>query len=257
MDADLQDDPTEIGRFLDKLAEGYDIVGGWKKVRHDPWHKVLPSRVFNAMLSVVSKTPLHDHNCGFKCYRASVVGEVALYGEMHRMIPALGTMRGFRSTEIEVQHHPRRFGRSKYGIRRFLRGFMDMLTIGFLHNFRERPLHLLGGLALTLVSLGVAAIAIGHAAPLGAHDALSLQITGASLIAGGVPLMGIGFLAELITYRSPPPHDALPIVESLPDSEVIVGTSLALLEGSGPGPSRGQARAVAADDEPTSSARVA
>ena len=115
LDADLQDDPREIGRFLDKLDEGFDIVSGWKKVRHDPWHKVLPSRVFNAMLSRVSATHLHDHNCGFKCYRARVVKELALYGEMHRMIPALSAIRGFTSSEIQVLHHPRRFGSSKYG----------------------------------------------------------------------------------------------------------------------------------------------
>jgi len=251
LDGDLQDDPREISRFLEKLAEGYDIVGGWKKVRHDPWHKVLPSRVFNAMLSYASKTRLHDHNCGFKCYRAKVVRELPLYGEMHRMIPALGTIRGFRSAEIEVQHHPRRFGRSKYGVRRFLRGFMDMLTVWFIQNFRERPLHFLGGIALAAASVGVVAVAAGHFAVVGPRSALSLVIIGASLIAGAVPLLGLGFLGELMVHMFPP--SSLPIVESLPDTEVVVGASLSLLEGSGPGSNR----SGGTNGSSTASARVA
>src|SRR5580658_3856747 len=104
MDADLQDNPTELPRFLDKINEGYDIVTGWKKDRHDPWHKVLPSRIFNRMLSYVNKVELHDHNCGFKCYRREVVRAVLMYGEMHRMIPSLAAMHGFSTAEIPVDH---------------------------------------------------------------------------------------------------------------------------------------------------------
>ena len=141
MDADLQDDPKEVHRFLAKLNEGYDLVSGWKRVRHDPWHKVLPSRVFNWMLSTLSRTRLHDHNCGFKCYRAAVPKGLTLYGELHRMIPALAAIDGYRAAELEVEHHPRRHGGSKYGFERYLRGLMDMLTVSFFRRYRERPAH--------------------------------------------------------------------------------------------------------------------
>lgn len=141
MDADLQDDPKEIPRFIEKIQEGYDLVSGWKAVRHDPWHKVLPSRVFNRMLSHFSQVKLHDHNCGFKCYRREVAKSIKLFGELHRMVPSLAGMQGFKVTEIVVEHHARRFGVSKYGVERFIRGFSDMLTMGFLRVYRERPSH--------------------------------------------------------------------------------------------------------------------
>jgi hypothetical protein len=242
LDADLQDDPREIGRFLAKLAEGYDVVSGWKRIRHDPWHKVLPSRVFNAMLSAVSGTRLHDHNCGFKCYRANVVKELSLYGEMHRMIPALSAIRGFRSTEIEVTHHPRQFGQSKYGVKRFLRGLMDMITVGFLQNYRERPLHLLGGMALTLAALGLLAITAGLTVPVAAQASMSLEIVGGGLVAGSAPLLGLGFVAELLVHALPPSRASLPIIEelqSLPTVEdhqecgVTIGASLSIVDGNG------------------------
>ena len=158
MDADLQDDPEEIPRFLEKMREGFDVVTGWKRTRHDPWHKVLPSRIFNYILSRVNKVELHDHNCGFKCYWAEVVRTLPMYGEMHRMVPSLAAMHGFRTAEIAVKHHPRRHGRSKYGLQRFLRGFLDMWTVQwtvhFLQNFRQRPMHLMG--TVSLLMLGVA-----------------------------------------------------------------------------------------------------
>jgi dolichol-phosphate mannosyltransferase len=215
LDADLQDDPKEIPRFLAKLDEGYDIVSGWKKVRHDPWHKVLPSRIFNRLLSAVSKTRLHDHNCGFKCYRARVVKELALYGEMHRMVPALGTIRGFKSSEIEVTHHPRRFGQSKYGVKRFLRGFMDMLTVGFLRNYRERPLHLFGGMAITFGVLGVLLV-MASLVPFLAAARPAFGILGGSLIASALPLLGLGFLSELMVSTLTGMRPALPIAEEVP-----------------------------------------
>jgi hypothetical protein len=242
LDADLQDDPREIGRFLAKLAEGYDVVSGWKRVRHDPWHKVLPSRVFNAVLSAVSRTRLHDHNCGFKCYGANVVKELSLYGEMHRMIPALSAIRGFRSTEIEVTHHPRQFGRSKYGVKRFVRGFMDMITVGFLQNYRERPLHLLGGVALTLAALGLLAITAGLAIPVTTRASISLEIVGGGLVAGSAPLVGLGFLGELLVHTLPPSRaslpiieeiHSLPIVEELQECDAMSGRSLSFVDGDG------------------------
>ena len=120
-------------------------MSGWKKTRHDPWHKVFPSRVFNWMVSRLTGCRLHDHNCGFKLYRSEVVREVEIYGELHRFVPVLAHARGFRVAEIEVNHRPRRHGASKYGVSRFLKGFLDLLTVRFLTRFRQRPLHILGG----------------------------------------------------------------------------------------------------------------
>src|SRR4029078_7096345 len=132
MDADLQDDPAEIPRLLTKLNEGYDVVNGWKQRRLDPWHKVYPSKVFNGMVGALNGLKLHDHNCGLKLFRSDVAREVRLYGERHRFIPVLAHARGFRVTELPVNHRPRQHGVSKYGMRRFLRGFLDLLTITFL-----------------------------------------------------------------------------------------------------------------------------
>ncbi len=159
LDADLQDDPAEIPRFLALLNETksglrLDVVSGWKRVRHDPWHKVWPSRVFNYMVSSLTGVSLHDHNCGMKCYRAEVFREVRLYGELHRFIPVLAAARGFRVGEMEINHRPRRFGHSKYGVRRFMKGFLDLLTVKFLTGFGQRPQHLLGGFGLVCFLLG-------------------------------------------------------------------------------------------------------
>ena len=154
LDADLQDDPRDIPSFLEELGRGFDLVSGWKRLRRDPWHKVLPSRVFNWMTGRLLGIRLHDHNCGFKCYRREVVRDLDLYGEMHRMIPALADMQGYRVSEVPVRHHPRLFGRSKYGFRRFWRGFTDLLTVHYLANFRERPAHLFLANALLVFASG-------------------------------------------------------------------------------------------------------
>jgi dolichol-phosphate mannosyltransferase len=154
MDADLQDDPKEIPRFLAKLSEGYDVVSGWKRVRHDPWHKVLPSRAFNWLVSHSTGVRLHDHNCGFKAYRREIFDEVKLYGELHRFVPVLAASRGWKVAEIEVEHHARKFGRSKYGVSRLIKGFLDLLTIVFLTGFGRRPLHLIGSVGLLCFVVG-------------------------------------------------------------------------------------------------------
>ena len=154
MDADLQDDPKEIPRFLAKLNEGYDVVSGWKRVRNDPWHKVLPSRVFNWLVSRSTGVRLHDHNCGFKAYRREIFDEVKLYGELHRFVPVLAASRGWKVAEIEVDHHAREFGRSKYGASRLIKGFLDLLTIVFLTGFGRRPLHLIGSVGLLCFVVG-------------------------------------------------------------------------------------------------------
>ena len=153
MDADLQDDPEEIPRFLAAMQSGLDVVSGWKKVRHDPWHKVGPSRVFNWLVGRLTGVRIHDHNCGFKAYRREIFDEVRLYGEMHRFVPVLAAARGWTVGEIVVQHHPRTHGRSKYGVGRLIKGFLDLLTIYFLTGFSQRPLHLIGTIGMVCFAL--------------------------------------------------------------------------------------------------------
>ena len=164
MDADLQDDPAEIPNFLAKLNEGCDVVNGWKQRRLDPWHKVYPSRVFNWMIGRLTGLKLHDHNCGLKLFRAEVAREITLYGELHRFIPVLAHARGFRVTEISVHHRERQFGQSKYGVRRFLRGFLDLLTVKFLTGFGQRPQHMLGAIRAVVSWFGFSGLGISGGA---------------------------------------------------------------------------------------------
>ena len=154
MDADLQDDPQEIPRFLEKLDEGFDVVSGWKRIRHDPWHKRYPSKVFNGLVSRMTRVRLHDHNCGFKAYRDDVTRDVVLYGERHRFVPVLAASRGYRVGEIPVQHHARQFGVSKYGVTRLVKGFLDLMTIHLITGYGGRPLHLIGTAGLLCFGLG-------------------------------------------------------------------------------------------------------
>jgi dolichol-phosphate mannosyltransferase len=215
LDADLQDDPHEIPHFLAKMNEGYDVVSGWKKVRHDPWHKVWPSRVFNWMVGRVTGVKLHDHNCGMKCYLREVFDEVRLYGELHRFVPVLAAARGFRVSEVVVQHRPRKFGRSKYGISRFIKGFLDLMTVRFLTGFGQRPQHALGttgllsfllglfGLAFLAVWWAVSRIPWFEVETIHLHERPIVLYCLALLLLGG-QLMSIGFLAELfIAYHDP------------------------------------------------------
>ena len=222
LDADLQDDPSEIPRFLAALAEHRDVVSGWKRTRHDPWHKVLPSKVFNFLVSSVMGVWLHDHNCGMKCFRAGVCREIKLYGELHRFIPVLAAARGFRVGEIEIHHRPRRFGRSKYGVRRFMKGFLDLLTVKFLTGFGQRPQHLLGSIGLLSFLAGSLAMIYltitwlinywtpGSFMPL--HQRPLLIYALAALLLGA-QMMSIGFLAELITAYQSRDEDGYSIAE--------------------------------------------
>ncbi len=222
LDADLQDDPKEMPRFLTALAEGCDVVSGWKKVRHDPWHKVWPSRVFNFLVSWLTGVHLHDHNCGMKCYRAEVVREVRLYGELHRFIPVLAAARGFRIGEIIIQHRPRRFGRSKYGVRRFIKGFLDLLTVKFLTGFGQRPQHMLGTVGLLSCALGLLGMGYlaltwlirlsGDTTFLPLHERPLLIYSVAALLLGA-QMTSIGLLAELITAYQGRDEDSYSIAE--------------------------------------------
>ncbi len=156
MDADLQDDPEEIPNLLAVLDKGYDLVSGWKKKRHDPLSKTLPSKLFNWVTSAVSGVRLHDFNCGLKAYcrEASQDTLPYLYGELYRYLPAIVHWAGYRVTEIPVAHHPRRFGYSKFGTRRLLSGFLDLLTITFVARFMTTPMHIFGSLGLVSTLLG-------------------------------------------------------------------------------------------------------
>jgi dolichol-phosphate mannosyltransferase len=216
LDGDLQDDPQAIPLFLVALEKGVDVVSGWKRIRHDPWHKVFPSRIFNFLVSWLTGVWLHDHNCGMKCYRAEIFREVRLYGELHRFIAVLAAARGYKVSEIEIPHRPRRFGHSKYGVRRFVKGFLDLLTVKFLTGFGQRPQHLLGTIglvsfvlgALGMVYLGITWI-INLLQPdtfLPLHQRPLLIYSVAALLLGA-QMMSIGFLAELITaYQGQDEH---------------------------------------------------
>lgn len=204
LDADLQDSPVEIPRLLDQLEAGFDLVNGWKRRRADPWHKIIPSRVFNWMIRLASGLRLHDHNCGLKAYRVQVVREVRIYGELHRFITLLAHARGFRVTEMEVAHRPRLHGRSNYGVERFVKGLLDLITVRVLTLFGERPLHFLGTAGLIAFGAGLLGLAYlawlwvtGHR-PIGTRPVLIYST--ASLLLGA-QMMAAGIVADLIVSR--------------------------------------------------------
>jgi glycosyltransferase involved in cell wall biosynthesis len=201
LDGDLQDDPAEIPRLLAKLDEGFDLVTGWKRHRRDPLSRRIGSRIFNTVTSRLSGVRLHDMNCGLKAYRAEVVRGLRIYGELHRFIPVLAHYRGFRIAELGVNHRPREHGRSRYGFERYLRGFLDLLTVSFIGRYRQRPLHLFGGLGLLLGLGGIAILAYltvvkatGHA--IGQRPLLTL---GVLLVVVGMQFFSLGLISEMIT----------------------------------------------------------
>ncbi|MBD3179706.1 MAG: glycosyltransferase, partial [Candidatus Latescibacteria bacterium] len=154
IDADLQDNPDEIPEMIELLEEGADLVSGWKVNRQDPITKTLPSRIFNLVTSMVSKIKLHDFNCGLKAYRQEVVKNISVYGELHRFIPVLAAWEGYSITEKKVSHFERKFGRSKYGVRRFLNGFFDLMTVMFITRRASSPLHFFGRVAFLFFAIG-------------------------------------------------------------------------------------------------------
>lgn len=207
LDADLQDNPVEIPKFLARLDEGWDLVSGWKQKRHDPLHKVIPSRFFNFVTARTFRLKLKDYNCGFKAYRSEVVKELNLYGEMHRYIPALANSLGYRITEIPVEHRKREFGRSKYGLERYLRGFFDLLTVKMVTQYVKSPLYLFGRAGLlsallgTAIMLWMAVLKIFYGQPISNRLPLFLGIT---LILGGLQFISLGLISELIVNRISP-----------------------------------------------------
>jgi glycosyltransferase involved in cell wall biosynthesis len=201
IDGDLQDDAAEIPHLLAKLDEGFDLVSGWKARRRDPWHRRLVSKVFNAVTGRVSGLRLHDMNCGLKAYRAEVVRGLPLYGELHRFIPVLAHYRGYRVAELPVNHRARPHGRSRYGLERYVRGFLDLLTVTFMGRYRHRPLHLFGGLGLVLGLAGTAILvyltvlkATGEA--IGQRPLLTL---GVLLVVVGLQFFSLGLISEMVT----------------------------------------------------------
>ena len=155
MDADLQDDPQDIPRFVDKINEGYDLVAGWRYKRKDKFFKKLVSKlIYNRLAYIMTQVKIHDFNCGFKAYKREVIQNIKLYGEMHRYIPALAAQKGYRVGEIKVHHHKRKFGKTKFGKSRLLRGTMDLITVKFLSTYSGRPLHFFGGLATMCLFFG-------------------------------------------------------------------------------------------------------
>jgi glycosyltransferase involved in cell wall biosynthesis len=226
LDADLQDDSAEIPRFLARLDEGLDVISGWKQLRHDPWHKVWPSRIFNGMVSWLTGVHLHDHNCGMKCYRADVLREIRLYGELHRFIPVLAAARGFKVGELVINHRPRKFGHSKYGVHRFVKGFLDLLTVKFLTGFGERPQHVLGTIGLISFLLGafgmlwLAATWLIHQFneelfPTPLHQRPLLIYSVAAFLLGA-QMMSSGLIAELIADARSRDRDGYSIAERTP-----------------------------------------
>jgi glycosyltransferase involved in cell wall biosynthesis len=206
MDADLQDDPREIPKFLDKLDQGFDLVSGWKRTRHDPLSKTLPSRLFNCVTAKLTGVKLNDFNCGFKCYRKEVVESISLYGEMHRYIPVLAADLGYRIGEIEIEHHPRVHGESNYGWERYIRGFIDLLTVLATTRWLVKPGHLFGGIGVFLGLVGGGSLAylffvwLAGTQPIGGRPLLTFGVLTAVT---SLQMLSLGVIAEFFVKSNP------------------------------------------------------
>lgn len=209
MDGDLQDDPDELTRFLHMLDEGYDLVSGWKQRRQDPLGKTAPSRVFNWAVRKSSGVQLHDFNCGFKAYRREVTSAIRLYGELHRFTPVLASAEGFRIGELPVKHHARKWGSSKYGWSRLTKGFLDLFTVIFLTQYRQRPMHLFGLPGLLFMALGIllglwlTVERVVFDSTIGTRPALLLAVL---LVVIGTQFFGLGLLGEFQAHGSNAPR---------------------------------------------------
>jgi glycosyltransferase involved in cell wall biosynthesis len=204
MDADLQDDPSEIPNLMKKVSEGWDVVSGWKKKRHDPISKRWPSKIFNKVTRLLTGVHIHDFNCGLKAYRLKVVKAIELYGGLHRYIPAIASQKGFSVTEIEVNHRPREHGETKYGGARYFHGFFDLLTVIFLGKYFSRPLHFFGfiGLIFSIIGMGINLYLTAgwfNGNPIGNRPIFFLGIL---LLIVGIQFFSIGLLGELMIRYS-------------------------------------------------------
>ena len=213
MDADLQDDPKNLPLLIDQLNKGFDFVVGWKKERFDPLDKILPSKIFNFFVRKISHISLHDFNSGFRIMKKEVSDELYLYGELHRFIPVIAVQRGFKVTEIPIIHNRRKFGKSKYGWERLLRGFFDFLTVSFLGSYGQKPLHFFG-------LVGIAGIIVGlifsiyltylhfYGEKIGDRPLLTFAVL---LIISGLQLISLGLLADILVRNGSKIHEKLPI----------------------------------------------
>lgn len=218
MDGDLQDDPAEIPRLLEKLdSEDLDLVSGWKRHRQDPVSKRLPSKVFNWVTRKLAHIDLHDFNSGFKAYRREVLDEIALYGELHRYIPVLASRKGFSVGEVSVRHHPRRHGSSKYGWDRFYKGLLDLITVLFITRYTRRPLHLFGviGLGSLGVGLGINIYLLVIWLRGEYLSSRPLLLLGILLMLLGIQVLTTGLIGEMITFKNFQGSDTYSVKERL------------------------------------------
>lgn len=221
MDADLQDDPADLPKMLEKVRGGLDVVVGWKVDRKDPLNRRLFSKVFNGTVGLVTGVHLHDMNCGFKGFRREVLETIPIYGDLFRFIPVLAAWQGFAVGEMPVHHRKREFGRSRYGLERILRGFFDLLSVSFLTRYSRRPMHLFGAIGLVLGILGFAICAYLAAlwfAGEGIGDR-PLLLLGVLMILLGTQSFSIGLLGEFMTfqYQRKDARERLPVRESVGD----------------------------------------
>jgi glycosyltransferase involved in cell wall biosynthesis len=224
IDADLQDDPSEIPRLLAKLEEGYDLVSGWKCTRKDSFSRRLLSRIYNRATGIVTGVHLHDMNCGLKVYRAEVLQSVRLYGELHRFIPVLAHHQGFRTAELPVNHRQRPVGQSRYGLERYLRGFFDLLTVAYLGRYKSRPLHFFGGIGLLLGAVGSVILMYLTALKFGGESigGRPLLMLGVLLLVVGVQFFSLGLVGELLTNH----NEERAAVQPAPDRRHVRDTLL-------------------------------
>jgi glycosyltransferase involved in cell wall biosynthesis len=219
MDADLQDDPADLPSFIARVEEGLDVVVGWKVQRLDPQNRLILSRIFNGTVRFVTGVKLHDMNCGFKAYRREVLRTIPIYGDLFRFIPALAAWQGFRVTEIPIRHHARKYGSSRYGLERILRGFFDMLSVMFLTRYSKKPMHLFGLIGLVFTTLGLTVNAylsllwcLGY--KIGDRPLLLLGVLMTIL---GIQFFSIGLIGEFLTFQMQQRHlpDELPVREEI------------------------------------------
>lgn len=216
MDADLQDNPKEIKSIIDKIDEGWDLVSGWKKNRKDPINKTLPSKLFNFVTGFFTGLKIHDYNCGLKGYRKKVVKSLNLYGGLHRYIPAIVLQKGYKITEIEVNHRPRKYGSTKYGGKRFFHGFFDLITVLFLGRYTTQPLHFFGFIGILgstfgiIIELYVLYLKYFLGEPFQLHFALLML--GILFIVLGIQFFSIGLIGDIIVKSSPRKTDRVDVI---------------------------------------------